>query len=130
MVRHFTPEDLPWINGWLAAREEKPLTMEALPKIGFIVPGVAVSFLYQTDTTMCMFHAQVTNPAALGRERFLAYRACQRACALAALKLGFKVWIGWSDNATVISVAKTRGAQATGPYTFLAGALAPDPEPT
>ena len=128
-MQPFTPEHLTEINEWLSARGEKLLTIEALPKIGFIVPGVAVSFLYQTDTTMCMFHAQVTNPSALGRERFLAYRACQRACGLAAVKLGFKVWVGWTDNATVISVAKTRGAQATGPYTFLAGALAPDPEP-
>lgn len=128
-VRLFDEDrDLPLINRWLAARNEKFILPGALPRIGYIAPGFAVSFLYQTDTPLCMFHAQITNPAAPGKDRFRAYRACQRACGIEALRLGYKVWCGWTSNATVVSVAMSRGARAEGPVTFLSGVLAPDPE--
>lgn len=65
MVRRFLPQDLREVNAWYAARGFPQLTERHLPRVGFIVPGVAAGFLYQTDApAIAMLEGYVSRPRA------------------------------------------------------------------
>jgi hypothetical protein len=50
------------VASWATARGLTPIPPEYLPKIGRIVPGKAVIFLYQTDSKMAFAENLLANP--------------------------------------------------------------------
>lgn len=65
MARRFKPDDLVEINTWYEGRGIGPLQSRHLPDFGWIEPGVAAGFLYQTDApAIAMLEGYVTRPRA------------------------------------------------------------------
>jgi len=60
------------VNDWHRARGLALVKATQLPRIGFLVPGVAVGFIYQTDSSLVLLDGFVANPA-------LPYGQCSRA---------------------------------------------------
>lgn len=68
-VRPYTANDLQEINGWHRARGFLPVELDTLPPTGLIVPGVAVGFLYRTDSQLGMLDGFISNPEAPKEQR-------------------------------------------------------------
>lgn len=68
-LRFFRPEDFDQINEWYALRQMAPMRRDIIPKVGYIVDGVAAGFLYQTDSSMCLLDGFIANPLAEKHER-------------------------------------------------------------
>lgn len=68
-ARFYRPEDLIEINEWYSLRQMTPMRADIIPKVGYIVEGVAAGFLYQTDSSMCLFDGFIANPLAERHER-------------------------------------------------------------
>ena len=77
-MRLFVPDDLPMINGWLAARGQKETEMGLLPGFGMIEPDVAVGFSMEMDSKIAIIHQFISSPAVTSERR-----------AAALLNLGF-----------------------------------------
>lgn len=79
-VRIFSASDLSEVNGWLGSRGLPGLSADRLPRVGFIVPGVACGFLVRTEVHgVALLDAFVANPAAPARERRAAILEVARA---------------------------------------------------
>jgi len=74
-MRQFQVTDLAEMNGWLRERGQSEYSVEALSAFGLFVPGVAVGFLYATDSSICLLEGYVTNPRAEADDRHQALEA-------------------------------------------------------
>lgn len=92
--RFSVPRDLAAMNGWYTARGQPQVFGDALPAYGLVVRGVAVGFLYSTDSTIAFADGYVTNPAAPLRERALALRLITRAILSEAKRRGYRTVLG------------------------------------
>src|SRR5258705_9376147 len=79
---------------WYAPRVATVVGPEFLPKVGFVVPGVAMGFLYQTDSAVAHIEGLVANPKVSGEDRLRAIDEVVHAIIGEARKLGFKVLQG------------------------------------
>ena len=87
-MRAYLASDLPEVNGWLLAHGKAPLPEKRIPETGCIEPGVAVGFLYTTDSDVSFIEGYVTNPAAGMRARSEAIDAITQALLTQAHELG------------------------------------------
>jgi hypothetical protein len=70
MLRPFDPDEhLTSVRAWGVAQGIAPLTLDLLPSVGFIEPGVAVGWMYQTDSRIGFLDEFITNPVASGKSR-------------------------------------------------------------
>jgi hypothetical protein len=69
VIRSFEPSDLATINGWYRQYGMPELTLNSLPKTGFIVEGIAAGFLFITDANLALMDAYIANPEASKEER-------------------------------------------------------------
>jgi hypothetical protein len=97
-VRLFTPEDLKALNRWEAMCEKNITPHHGIPKIGFIVPDVCAGFLYQTDSSICLFDGFIANPEARGEKRKAGLDAVTDALIISAKDLGFKSILAFTQN--------------------------------
>lgn len=126
-MRLFEDADLPAMNEWYRAHGQAPVRRDMLPTTGFIVPGVAVGFLYRTDAQLALVHHVVTNPAAGLRARHRAVRAIVGACQDTARGLGLREILTWSDVPSIVRVAGRAGGRVVGEVTLVAQALSETP---
>lgn len=63
-MRQFTYKDVPSINKWLKKQGHPEVTYWDLPKMGFIVPGVAAGFVRQVEGGYGILDSLVSNPLA------------------------------------------------------------------
>tara|TARA_R110000868_G_scaffold66014_12_gene197051 strand:+ start:6366 stop:6743 length:378 start_codon:yes stop_codon:yes gene_type:complete len=61
-VEKFLPKHYEEICGWWKAHDWTPVSLDALPCTGVIVPGVCAGFLYSTDSSMCILEWIISNP--------------------------------------------------------------------
>jgi hypothetical protein len=115
-IRAFSHLDLDEMNDWYTQRHEPTVPVEALPSLGFLVPGVAAGFLYQTDSSLAFVEGLVSNPNA---------RLCVRARALAlileglveaARGFGFKQVIGMGRASGPVKLTLRQGFRRIGSY--------------
>lgn len=91
-VRRYDPErdadDLrAWCEGWGVGAE----IVDVHPQLGFIVPGLAVVFLYRTDSPLAMVDGLVSNPASDPDERGKAVDLIMGELFEVARALGFRL---------------------------------------
>lgn len=103
LEQHFT-EVLRWYQMF-----GETMIPEALPKTGYIVPGVAAGFLYRTDSSLCWLECLVANKDVPKEERNLALDAVVVALSQDAKKLGFKTLLGSTQLAAVVKRAQRLG---------------------
>jgi hypothetical protein len=80
-----------------------------LPKVGKIVPGLAVVFLYQTDSGLAFIDNAVTNAAANPVRRARAVYAVIEAITEEARRLGFKTTASTSNASGVCKMMARLG---------------------
>ena len=102
--RHF--EDF---TAWYAPRLEAPVGPEFLPKVGYVVPGLAMGFLYQTDSAIAHIEGLVANPGAQGQARTQAIDEVVIAIIDEAKRLGFKTLHGLTELPVIVERAKRLG---------------------
>lgn len=68
-LRAYRPSDLEEMNSWYVARGLSPLPAEAIPKNGFIEPGVAAGFLCLTEVPLAFLEGYISNPQRTSQER-------------------------------------------------------------
>jgi hypothetical protein len=119
-MRPYLPFDYPEIASWYEARGEFPPADDTLPPLGFIVPNVAVGFLYRTDApALAMLEGFCTNPAAPLRERYRALGAIVDALAEHAKLIGFRCVVGLTRSTGMAALVGRRHFRKIGRYTML-----------
>ena len=61
-VEKFLPKHYEEICGWWKAHDWTPVSLDALPSTGFVIPGICAGFLYSTDSSMCILEWVIANP--------------------------------------------------------------------
>ncbi len=94
---------------WTRWYQMTPLALPFLPPTGFVVDGVAMGFLYKTDSKMAWIENLSANPV-LPREQ----RTCGLDLVVAAIieesrAQGFEVLIGYTNVQAVIDRALNHG---------------------
>lgn len=95
--RYSKDNDFTQLCEWYAKRDMKP-TLELIPTIGFIVPGIAAGFFMSTDTTCCILEPFVTNPDASKADRNEALAVIMKNLLTLAKTLGFTHVFGFTNN--------------------------------
>lgn len=112
-VERYDPQrDYEDFKAWYAPRLDNPVGPEFLPKVGYVVRGIAMGFLYQTDSAVCHIEGLVANPAVKGSERNAALDQVVLAIISEARKLGFKTLHGQTELLAIVERAKKLGFQA------------------
>lgn len=106
--RKYNDEDFEAIDSWYKSRGSKA-SKDLLPKIGFIVPGVAAGFLMQTDTGCCILEPFIANRYTDKAERHSALDAIMRDLIYEAKTLGFSRIFGFSSNEPMIARSLKHG---------------------
>lgn len=100
-LRFFRHEDFEQINEWYTLRQMPPMRRDMLPKVGYIVDGVAAGFLYQTDSSMCLLDGFIANPLAEGHEREAALDKITDALISEADSLDFFSIVAMTKNTSI-----------------------------
>jgi hypothetical protein len=118
--RAFTREDLPTINAWLAARDLAHLQPGMIPETGFIVEGVAVGFLYDTDSQVGFMENFISNPASSAVKVSEAINAIVDRLLQASQVLGIRYMVVMTKKPGVIKRARRWGfGVKPGPWAIL-----------
>jgi hypothetical protein len=96
-------------KAWYAPRLDNPVGPEFLPRVGYVVPGVAMGFLYQTDSAVAHIEGLVANPKVGGEQRSAAIDEVVMAIIAEAKKLGFKTLHGQTELPVIVERAKRLG---------------------
>ncbi|MBJ6762861.1 hypothetical protein JGU66_19025 [Myxococcaceae bacterium JPH2] len=107
-VRYDPAQHFEQVQSWYAHRNEV-LTPDALPRVGFIVPGKAAGFLYQTDSSVAWIEGLVASPSLSKAERLGVVDAIVVAVCEESRKLGFKTLLGYTVLDVVVERAKRLG---------------------
>jgi hypothetical protein len=94
---------------WTRHYEMTPLPVQFLPQSGFVVEGVAMGFMYRTDSKLALIENLAANPK-LPRDTVTAgLDAVVSAIADEGRALGFEVLIGYTNVNAVIQRALRHG---------------------
>lgn len=119
----FVPElHFEHVKSWLEFWDES-MTVDALPKIGYVVPDKAVGFLYQTDSSVCMIENIVAKPGLSREERSEAVDAVLNACLAEAKQRGFKLVIGYTQLEVMVKRTERLGFSPIGTFHLVAKPL-------
>jgi hypothetical protein len=115
-LRAFNPLDLDEMNRWYDLRGEPGVKIEMLPRLGFLAPGIAAGFLYQTDSALALVEGLVSNPEALLCKRAKALHLILGALTDAAKDFGFKLVIGSSKKTGPVALTLRQGFRKIGSF--------------
>ena len=109
-VERFQP-DLHYATfcAWTRWYEMTPLPIQFLPQSGFVVDGVAMGFMYRTDSKMALIENLAANPKLPRETRTQGLDAVVTAIAEEGRALGFEVLIGYTNVNAVIQRALRHG---------------------
>lgn len=101
-----------WMQAW-----GQPLSLDALPTTGFIIPGVAAGFLYRTDSSVAWIEGLVASRDVSAEIRGKALDQIVRALRAEARRSGFKILLGYTQFQAVVDRALRHGFEhAKGTY--------------
>ena len=109
-VERFQPDlHYPTFCKWTRWYELTPLPLQFLPQTGFVVEGVAMGFMYKTDSKMAMIENLSANPT-LPRETVTkALDLVVTAIADEGRRLGFEVLVGYTNVRAIVDRALRHG---------------------
>ena len=118
-MRRYEPTDYADLRAWHEARGETAPDAGRLPGIGFIEPGVALGFLYCTDSALALVDLFVSNPAAAAARRGRALLGIERALAAEAKRLGFSGVLAITREPGIERAAQRNGYRHLGRFAML-----------
>ena len=109
-VERFQP-DLHYATfcAWTRWYEMTPLPIQFLPQSGFVVDGIAMGFMYRTDSKMALIENLAANPMVARETVTLGLDAVVSAIADEGRSLGFEVLIGYTNVKAIIERALRHG---------------------
>lgn len=118
MVRRYEDKDFEQVFEW-GKSYGNTYKRELFPSVGFIVPGIAVYFLYQTDSKICFLESMVANPETSKEARDEALNSITSEILREARDRGFEVAYACSDIPAVVERAIRAGATFKPKYVLL-----------
>jgi len=115
-LRRYTDADYSTVSNWYKRRDLNPIPQKELPKLGFIVPNIACSYLVQTDSNIAFLDGFISNPAVTHEERVKALAKIDKALIDAAQELGYKKIFVMTQHNTIAEECLLRGYQNLGLY--------------
>lgn len=109
MRRFSKDEDYAMLRTWYVYRGKDAIPIDSLPKVGFIINGVAAGFLMQTDTKSCILEPFISNPNKSVEERDNALTGLLDRLVKEAKLLGYTHVFGFSTSPTMIKRAHNQG---------------------
>lgn len=109
IVRPFTTDDYDMMVRWYKHRDLRPPQLEMLPKIGFIVPGIAATFLYMMENNLSWSDGTITNLNASRSERQEAIVKLFEEIEKAAKAAGIKYILSSTKLPVMVEYAKNAG---------------------
>lgn len=106
--RKYTHRDFESVERWYETRQLR-VKYEDFPKVGIIIPGIAVGFLMQTDTKSAILEPFVANPSATPEERDKALTLIMGELLEEAQDLGYKRVFGFSSRPSMLRRALSWG---------------------
>lgn len=122
-MRRYEPGDYPALKAWHEARGMEAPAERRLPSLGFIEPGVALGFLYQTDSALALTDLLISNPEASAMARGRALVAIDRALSAEAGRLGFEGVLAITREPGVERAAERNGYRHLGVFAMLYRAI-------
>ena len=122
-VRAYEKTDLEEINSWYNKRKLPLVNAEIMPKTGFIVPGVAVAFMYKTDSEIALLDGCISNPDAAPYERKEALEIIMNELVCEAAHQGFNKVIAMTRHPSIKEVCKRANLRDIGEYTMFSKEL-------
>jgi hypothetical protein len=108
-VRDFKDSELLQLNHWLAKHRQAPIPKDAVPKLTFIVPGVAIASIRLIEGGAAFMDNLVTNPHASSSTRHNALNALYSHIKLKTEQLNIKRLFGMTVDAGSHSRAIEQG---------------------
>jgi hypothetical protein len=115
-MKRYTPDMYDQINDWFRSRKFDSIPSKFLSHTGFIVPGVAVGFLIETNTAVCFLEPFISNPKAPKELREKSLAGIVEALEQEASKLGYRFCYGIATSPTMIDHGLKRGWLDMGDY--------------
>lgn len=107
------------LEAWCKARGFPPVPKVCLPKVGALSPGIAVGFLYQTDSAFAVLDTFIANPQTTAEQRSEALAAITSELINKAKMLGFKFLKAETKATTIEALARRHGFVAEVGFTCL-----------
>lgn len=117
VIRSYYRADLSDLQDWLELRGLPRAEAHWFPSIGFIAPGLAVGFLFQTDSSLAFLDNYISNPTA---DSFRVGRAVSKITdrlLAKAEQLGFDYVKCATDKGSVKKMALRKGFKNVGEHT-------------
>jgi hypothetical protein len=109
-VERYDPErHRQWLRAWLDWHDERPVAPELLPPTGFVVPELAMGFLYETDAKVALIEVLISNPLASREARGQALDVVVETIIEEARTRGFARLLGYTALPAVVSRAERHG---------------------
>jgi hypothetical protein len=115
-VEHFSFSHYRELADWFKRREMAVPALEDLPKVGFVIPGVAAGFLVQTDTPGAELDFFISNPEKGRRHRALALDSIVESLTAHAKSLGYRFLKCSSQINTIRKRARYSGFRELGDF--------------
>lgn len=115
-MRVFRRDDLDEVNAWHACHGMPTLLPAAIPNLGFITPGVAAGFLYETDSNICLIEGFVSRPGCGPKARHHALNEITDALLSTATERCFEHAIAICRNSAIEKRAARHGFRPLGRY--------------
>lgn len=103
MVRQYNMTDYTEIADWFQ-QHDIPIKEAYIPEYGFIEPGIAAGFIYQTDANFCIFECFISNPKAPQEERIKALKNIVKQMIIEARAMGYQQVFGFATSQTMIKI--------------------------
>lgn len=123
MIERYAPHQYSMINQWFRDHKGENIPESFLPQTGFIVPGVAVGFLINTDCNVCFLEPFISNKNVTKELRTQALADIMVRLEREAYHLGYRVVYGISTAPTMIDHALTNNWINMGNMTVVAKEL-------
>lgn len=122
MIREFEATDIIEVNAWLREHAHPTIDLIELPKIGYIIPGVACGFLRLCEGGAGIIESMATNPKVPMHRRGMALYAISATLIHHARSRKIHKLIAFSSSNATIKLGAKQGFYVV-PQTVLARSL-------
>lgn len=119
IAERYKPEHYAQVKGWWEAYGQPVIPEASLPKVGFIVQGLAAGFLYQTDSDLALAENFITDPVSYWADRSAALDAILEAITAYATQSGFRHVLGLTTSQAMYERCLRFGFRDNGTFQVL-----------
>jgi len=108
-IRRYTSQDYEALSSWYHKRNVNSVQESYIPKIGFVIEGIAMGFLMQTDANLGILEPFISNPEASKEDRDMALNVILELLTRTAKEMNYKGVFGFSTSLPMIRRALKQG---------------------